>query len=381
MSNRSGHASEKRDYYEVLSVSRTATPDEIKKAYRKLAIQHHPDKNPDDKTASEEKFKEASEAYSVLSDPGKRSRYDQFGHAGIGGAAGGFDPTQFTDFSDIFGDMFGLGDLFGGGRQGGQRSRSRRGSDLRYNLSITFEEAAFGVKKQIKIPRNDTCPKCSGSGSRAGSKPTTCQRCGGAGQVRTQRGPLIMAHTCSACQGQGQVISDPCKTCAGHGIVPTERTISVSIPAGVDNENQLRVSGEGEAGMNGGPTGDLYVLIHVNEHTEFEREGQHVMSTLPIGFVQAALGATVKVKTLEGEEPLHIPEGTQTGARFRIKGKGIPQVNGHGRGDHFVFVRVVTPTNLTRDQKKLLEGLAEEPIANGDQSEKTLSQKVKELFS
>ena len=382
MPSKSGHASEKRDYYDVLGVSRTASPEEIKKAYRRLAIQFHPDKNPDDTTGSEEKFKEASEAYSVLSDPAKRGRYDQFGHAGVGGAGGpgGFDPSTFSEFSDIFGDLFGFGDVFGG-RQGGRRSRNRRGADLRYDLAITFEEAAFGVKKQIKIPRNDVCSKCHGTGARAGSGPTTCSRCGGAGQVRTQRGPLIMAHTCAACHGQGQVIADPCKTCHGQGLVPTEKTISVNIPAGVDSENQLRVSGEGEAGNNGAPPGDLYVLLHVKEHPEFQREGQHVISAVPIGFSLAALGGQIKVKTLEGEEPLHIPESTQTGARFKLRGKGIPQVNGHGRGDHYVFVRVVTPTNLTREQRALIEQLGDTPAGEGEANEKTLSQKVKALFS
>lgn len=380
---RSGHASEKRDYYDVLGVARSASPEDIKKAYRRLAIQFHPDKNPDDKAAAEEKFKEASEAYSVLSDPAKRSRYDQFGHAGVGGAAGqsGFDPTTFSEFSDIFGDLFGFGDIFGGGRSGSRRSRSRRGADLRYDLAITFEEAAFGARKQVRIPRNDACSKCGGTGARAGSGPTTCPRCGGAGQVRTQRGPLIMAHTCASCHGQGQVIADPCKTCHGQGVVPTEKSLNVNIPAGVDSENQLRVAGEGEPGINGGPAGDLFVLLHIREHPDFQREGEHVISTVPIGFSLAALGGSVKVKTLEGEESLHIPEGTQTGARFKLRGKGIPHLNGHGRGDHYVFVRVVTPTNLTREQRQLLEQLDEPQPSDGELSEKTLSQKVKDLFS
>lgn len=380
MPNRSDVSNQKRDYYEVLSVSRSASPEEIKKAYRKIAMQWHPDKNPDNKKESEEKFKEAAEAYSVLSDPQKRSQYDRFGHAGVAGAGmGGFDPAAFSEFSDILGDFFGLGDLFGGGSR--RRGRSNRGADIRYSLSISLEEAAFGVKKRIKVPRTDSCPACKGSGAKSGTGPVACRSCRGAGQVRYQQGFLTIARTCPTCGGAGKVLADPCKECRGEGRIPTEKTLSVNIPAGVDTESHLRISGEGEAGMQGGPPGDLYVVIHVQEHPVFERREDHLVCTVPISFAQAALGAQINVPTLEADEPLTIPEGTQTGSRFRLKGKGIPHLNGHGRGDLYVFVRVVTPTKLTREQRQLLEQLNLEPGSDGASAEKTLSQKVKDLFT
>ncbi|MBI2819630.1 MAG: molecular chaperone DnaJ [Acidobacteria bacterium] len=380
MPNRSDVSNQKRDYYEVLSVSRLASPEEIKKAYRKIAMQWHPDKNPDNKKESEEKFKEAAEAYSVLSDPQKRSQYDRFGHAAVTGAGvGGFDPAAFSEFSDILGDFFGLGDLFGGGSR--RRGRSNRGADIRYSLSISLEEAAFGVKKRIKIPRTDSCPACKGSGAKPGTAPVACRSCRGAGQVRYQQGFLTIARTCPTCGGAGKVLADPCKECRGEGRMPTEKTLSVNIPAGVDTESHLRISGEGEAGMQGGSPGDLYVVIHVQEHPVFERREDHLVCTVPISFAQAALGAQIKVPTLEGDEPLTIPEGTQTGSRFRLKSKGIPHLNGHGRGDLYVFVRVVTPTKLTREQRQLLEQLNLEPGSDGASADKTLSQKVKDLFT
>ena len=380
MPSRSDTSNGKRDYYEILGVARSATPEEIKKAYRKLAMQWHPDKNPDKKKESEEKFKEAAEAYSVLSDAGKRSQYDRFGHAGVSGpGAGGFDPAAFSEFSDILGDLFGFGDLLGG--SGRRRGRSHRGSDLRHDLTITFEEAAFGVKKKIKISRTDSCPTCQGTGAKPGTAPVVCRSCGGAGQVRYQQGFLTIARTCPTCGGAGKVLTDPCKECRGEGRVRVEKTLSVSIPAGVDTESHLRVSGEGEAGTQGGPSGDLYVVIHVEEHPVFERREDHLVCTVPISFTQAALGTEIQVQTLESEEPLTIPEGTQTGARFRIKGKGIPHLNGHGRGDLYVFVRVVTPTKLTREQRQLLEQLEPEPDSDAPAAEKTLTQKMKDLFS
>jgi len=379
MPSRSDVSNQKRDYYEVLGVPREASPEEIKKAYRKLAIQWHPDKNPDNKKESEEKFKEASEAYGILSDPQKRSQYDRYGHAGVAGAGmGGFDPSTFSEFSDIFGDLFGLGDLFGGGSR--RRGRSNRGADIRYALSISLEEAAFGTKKRIKVPRTDTCPACKGSGAKPGTAPVVCQSCRGAGQVRYQQGFLTIARTCPTCGGAGKVLKDPCKECRGEGRISTEKTLSVSIPAGVDTESHLRISGEGEAGMQGGPPGDLYVVIHVQEHAVFERREDHLVCTVPISFAQAALGAQIKVPTLEEEESLTIPEGTQTGSRFRLKSKGIPHLNGHGRGDLYIFVRVVTPTKLSREQRQLLEQLEPEPNSDGASAEKTLSQKVKDIF-
>ena len=358
MPGRSHTSNGKRDYYEILEVSQSATPEEIKKAYRKLAIQWHPDKNPDNKKEAEDKFKEAAEAYSVLSDTNKRSQYDRFGHAGVSGAgAGGFDPAAFSEFSDILGDFFGFGDLFGGG--GRRRNRAQRGEDVRYDLEIAFEEAVFGLNAEIQVPRMEACDHCAGSGAEPGTRPSTCPTCGGAGKV----------------------ITDPCKDCRGEGRVNVEKTLSVSIPAGVDGESHLRVSGEGEAGIQGGPSGDLYVVIHVQEHAVFERREDHLVCTVPISFTQAALGAEIQVTTLEGEEPLTIPEGTQTGARFRLKGKGIPHLNGHGRGDLYVFVRVATPTKLTREQRQLLEQLEPEPDPQAPPAEKTLTQKMKDLFT
>ncbi len=367
----------KRDYYEVLGVPNSAPPEEIKKAYRKLAIQWHPDKNPDNHKEAEEKFKEAAEAYSVLSDAQKRGQYDQFGHAGVSGAGGGgagFDPSTFSEFSDIFGDLFGFG--------GGSRSRSRRGADFRYDMAISFEEAAFGVKKTIRIPSTETCRKCKGSGANSGSGPSTCSHCKGSGQTRLQRGPLIIAQTCSSCFGSGRVINDPCHSCHGQGILEKEKSLEVTVPAGVDTGSRLRIVGEGEAGRQGSPAGDLYVILNVEDHPFFRREESHIICSVPVGFTQAALGAQIEVPTLDGMETLQIPEGTQTGARFKLRGKGIPHLNGHGRGDLYVLVKLVTPANLTREQKKLLKTL--DAVANLDDyniNERSFSQKVKDMFS
>lgn len=374
----------KRDYYEVLSVSRTASDDEIKKAYRRVAMQWHPDKNPENKAEAEEKFKEASEAYSVLSDSQKRAAYDRFGHAGVsssGGGFGGFDPSTFGDFSDILGDFFGFGDAFGGG--GRKRSRVQRGADLRYDLEISFEEAVFGVKTRIKIPKAETCSVCGGSGAKAGTSATTCSTCGGRGQVRYQQGFFAVTRTCSTCSGTGQVVKDPCKTCRGEGRVRSEKTLSVSVPAGIDSDSRLRVLSEGEAGVHGGPAGDLYVVIHVKEHPFFERDEQDLYCRVPISFTQAALGADIEVPMLDenAKETLRIPAGTQSGTRFRIRGKGVPQVNGHGRGDLHVIADVTIPTHLTKEQRKLLEQLAAIIQPDNRPTEKKLYEKVKDLFS
>jgi molecular chaperone DnaJ len=347
----------KRDYYEILGITRTATDVEIKKAYRKLAVQHHPDKNPGDHTA-EEKFKEAAEAYSILSDPQKRAAYDRFGHQGVSGAGAGagFDPG-FSNIEDIF-DMFGFGDMFGG-RSSRGRSAVQRGSDLRYDLEIMLEDAAAGVDEKLKIPRLETCETCEGSGAEPGTQPETCITCGGSGQTRYQQGFFSVMRTCPNCQGKGRIIRTPCKECRGQGRIEKERNLEIKIPAGVETGSRLRVAGEGEAGVNGGPSGDLYVVIHVKQHENFERQGADLYSAVPVTFAQAALGAEIKVKTLDGEEDLKIPAGTQTGTVFRLKGHGMPNLSGRGKGDLFVAVSLVTPKTLTKEQRKLLEQLAQ----------------------
>ncbi|MFN6962909.1 MAG: molecular chaperone DnaJ [Pyrinomonadaceae bacterium] len=370
----------KRDYYEVLGVSRTATDVEIKSAYRKLAVQFHPDKNPGDSEA-EERFKECAEAYAVLSDAQKRAAYDRFGHAGVGSGGagagfGGFDPG-FSNIEDIF-DMFGFGDVFGGRGGGRRRSAVQRGADLRYDLEITLEEAATGKEQKLKIPRLETCGGCSGSGAEKGTQPETCITCGGAGQTRYQQGFFSVMRTCPNCQGSGRIVRDPCKECRGSGRVEKERSLEIKIPAGVETGSRLRVSGEGESGVNGGPPGDLFVVVHVREHEHFERQGNNLYSAVPITFAQAALGAEITVRTLEGEEPLKIPAGTQTGTVFRIKNHGMPNLGGRGRGDLFVAVQLVTPKTLTKEQRKLLERLAE--IEDKDFGDESLMDKVRNIF-
>lgn len=354
----------KRDYYEVLGVARDASAQEIKKAYRRLAVKYHPDRNPDDKEA-EERFKEAAEAYAVLSDDGKRQRYDRFGHQGVGGASGspfsgGFDPNTFGDFADILSEMFG----FGAGAAGGGRGRGRgpsRGADLRYDLSLSFEEAAFGTTESLRIPRLEACEECDGSGSEGGKPPETCSACRGRGQVGYRQGFLTVARTCPQCGGSGTQISDPCARCRGDGRVETERSIEVTIPAGVDHGSRLRLTGEGEHGRRGGPAGDLYVVISVEPHERFVREGATVLSEETVGFPQVVLGATVEVETLHGPASLEIPPGTPPGHEFRLRGKGIPRVNGSGRGDHLVRVKVDVPhpRDLSDDEVELLRQLAE----------------------
>jgi len=368
----------KRDYYEILGVAKTATDVEIKAAYRKLAIQHHPDKNPDDHTA-EDKFKEAAEAYSVLSDANKRSAYDRFGHSGANGQGfGGFDGQGFSNIEDIF-DLFGFGDMFGGaGRGGGRRSSAQRGADLRYDLEISLEEAAHGKEEKLRIPRLEKCSECNGKGAEKGSEPETCITCQGSGQTRYQQGFFSVMRTCPNCAGKGQIIKNPCKKCHGAGRVEKEKTLEIKIPAGVETGSRLRVNGEGEAGVNGGPTGDLYVVLHVAEHETFERQGANLYSAVPVTFAQAALGAEIKVKTLEGEEDLKIPAGTQTGTVFRIKSQGMPALGGRGKGDLFVAVTLITPKTLTKEQRKLLEQLAE--IEDTEFQDESFMDKVRNIF-
>lgn len=372
-------ATSKRDYYEILGVTRSVTEQDLKSAYRKLAHQHHPDKNPDDPHA-EERFKEAAEAYTVLSDPEQRSRYDRFGHAGVSSAASAaWGAPGFGGIEDILGDLFGFGDVFGAaGRGGSRRSAQQRGADLRYDLEISLEQAATGMNPQLRIPKLEACETCSGSGTRPGTQPETCKACEGAGQVRFQQGFFSVSRTCGNCRGTGQVITSPCESCRGMGRVEREKQIEVKIPAGVETGSRLRLQREGESGAYGGAPGDLYVVIHVAEHELFERQGNNLYASVPITFAQAALGSEIKVKTLNGEDSLKVPAGTQTGTVFRVRGQGMPVLGGRGRGDLFVSVSVVTPTMLTREQRKLLEQLSQ--IETKDLEDKKLSEKVRDIF-
>jgi len=369
----------KRDYYEILEINRNASETEIKKAYRRLAIKYHPDKNPGDKEA-EEQFKELSEAYAVLSDSQQRATYDQFGHAGLGGG-GGFSSGGFnfggTPFEDLFGDIF--GDIFGGGG-GARRGRGRRGDDLRYNLTISFEEAAFGLETKVQVPRHQPCETCDGSGAAAGTSPRTCTTCQGHGQVRYQQGFFSLTRPCPECNGAGKVIDSPCKDCKGSGRIRKKKSISLKIPAGVETGTRLKLSGEGEAGSQGGPPGDLYVVITVAEHPIFQREGREVLCELPISFTQAALGCECEVPTLDGKVKMKIPAGTQSGKVLKLAGKGIPSLQGYGRGDQLVIVRVETPSKLTARQKELLEEFAREAGEDVHPMGKSFFDKVKELF-
>ena len=346
----------KRDYYEILGVERGCSEKEIKAAYRRLALQFHPDKNPGDK-AAEEKFKEAAEAYAVLSDADKRAGYDRFGHQGAQ-SFGGFDPSTFGDFSDILGDLFGFGGFGGGGRG---RGGAEAGADLRYDLTLTFEEAAFGLGRKLEIPRLEGCEECGGSGAAAGTKPQPCTACGGRGQVRFTQGFFTLARPCPTCRGEGMTISDPCKGCRGEGRVERVKSLEVKIPAGIDSGARLRLVGEGEHGRRGGPAGDLYVVIAIAPHERFEREGTHVHAEVEIGYGQAALGAKVEVETLHGAKELEIPAGTHHGETFRLRGQGIPRLGGSGKGDHVahVAIRVPRPSELTDEQRDLLAKLAE----------------------
>jgi molecular chaperone DnaJ len=369
----------KRDYYEILGVSRTASDQELKSAYRKLAMQYHPDRNPGDQEA-EEKFKEAAEAYSVLSNADNRARYDRYGHAGVGSSAAsggaGWPGRGFSGFEDIFGDIF--SDLFGATQ--GQRGRPQRGSDLRYDLDITLEEAAAGHKTQINIPRLENCESCYGTGAADGAAPVTCNQCNGAGQIRFTQGFFSVSRTCGQCRGTGRMITNHCKKCRGAGMVEKERTLDVKIPAGVDTGARLRITGEGEAGPQNGPRGDLYVFISVKEHELFERQGNNLYVSVPVTFSQAALGAEISVPTLEENETLTIPEGTQNSSIFSIKGKGIVSLQGQGRGDLFVVINVRTPAKLNREQRKLFEQLAELEQKQSESASRKFSDKVKDIF-
>jgi molecular chaperone DnaJ len=376
----------KRDYYEVLGVGRSAREQEIKSAYRRLALQFHPDRNPGNPEA-EEQFKECSEAYAILADPEKRALYDRFGHAGVGAAAGGgigFDPSVFQDFGDLFGnlgDIFGFGDLFGG--QGRRRSRAQRGGDLREDLTLAFEEAVFGHVTSLEMRRHETCDACKGSGAAPGKGATTCSTCGGRGQVITSRQGFLafsVARTCPACGGAGAVVLDPCVKCKGRQRVVRERILEVKVPAGVEDGTRIRYAGQGDAGVHGGPAGDLYVVLHVNEHKFFEREGKDLYCAVPVSFTQAALGAQIRIPTLDGEYELRVPEGTQSGTVFRIRGKGVPVLNGHGKGDLFVEVRVQTPAKLSKPQRELLQKLEALSELENRPERRSLLGKVKEIF-
>ncbi len=341
----------KRDFYQVLGVPRNATEDAITKAYRRLAMKYHPDRNPDDKEA-EERFKEAKEAYEILTDAQKRGAYDQYGRAGLDAARGagqGFSPSDA--FGDIFGDMF--GDIFGGGRRGG-RSAVYRGADLRYELALGLEQAVFGTATEIDFQTVKECTDCGGTGAARGHTPVTCDACGGAGQVRISQGIFAVQQTCPRCKGRGAIIKEPCPTCAGHGRMRANKRLSVKVPAGVDNGDRIRLAGEGEAGRNGGPPGDLYVEIAVREHPIFERDGAHLSCEVPVAFTTAALGGSVEVPTLEGQAAIKIPGGTQSGRVFRLREKGIKPVRGGATGDLFCRVVVETPVDLNSEQKELL---------------------------
>ncbi len=357
--------SNKRDLYEVLSVSRQATKIEIKKSYRKLAMKHHPDRNPDDAQA-EESFKEAKTAYEVLSDDQKRAAYDQHGHAGIDGAAGGHGGggAGFGGFGDVFGDIF--ENMFTGGQQGGGRSQAHRGSDLRYNLDLTLEAAAKGSEVEIKIPTQAGCKPCGGSGAKAGTRPQACTTCGGVGQVKVQQGFFTIQQTCPSCQGEGRVITSPCGSCHGAGRVRDSKKLKVKVPAGVDDGDRIRLTGEGEIGSHGGPAGDLYVQVNLKEHAIFQRNENDLSCEVPISFVAAAIGGQIDVPTLDGRVNLKVPAETQSGKVFRLRGKGVKSVRGYGTGDLLCKVVVETPVHLSKEQKKMLNDFDETILAGED---------------
>lgn len=344
-------------------------------------MQYHPDRNPDNPEA-EEKFKEVTEAYAVLVDGEKRSLYDRFGHAGVSGTGAGpvgFDPSVFQDFSDIFGEFFGFGDLFGGGG-GRRRTRAQRGADLREDVTLEFDEAVFGTETKVTVRRHELCEVCHGTGAAPGKAPATCRACGGRGQVRYQQGFFSISRTCPTCQGAGSVITDPCPQCEGEARVLRQKTVDAKVPAGVEDGTRIRFAGLGEAGAFGGPAGDLYVVLHVKEHPFFDREGNDLRCVIPVSFTQAALGTEIVVPTLEGDHKLKIPEGTQSGSTFRIRNRGVPVLNGRGKGDLFVDIRVQTPSKLTKRQRELLlelEGMAH--VENKPQNRSLLG-KVKDIF-
>lgn len=379
----------KNDYYELLGVQKSASAEELKKAYRKLAVKYHPDKNAGDK-AAEEKFKEISEAYEVLSDAQKRKMYDQFGHAGVGqgGPGGGFEGFGQGGFgggasmNDIFGDIF--GDLFGGGGQrgrgGARRSRGQPGADIRTQIDITFEEAAKGTEKVITIPKTASCETCSGSGAKPGTKPETCRTCQGRGEMTYQQGFFAISRPCTTCNGTGQTIPSPCTTCHGSGAVKKRAQIAVKIPAGIDTGQRLKLANEGEAGTQGGPPGDLYVVVNVLEHDFFTREEADVLCDVPVTFIQASLGAEIEVPTLDGKVKLKVPEGTQSHKVLRLKGKGMPYLGSPSRGDQLVRVIVETPTKLTREQKEILRQFGESGADNAHPMHKNFFDRMRNLF-
>lgn len=379
--------STKRDYYDILGVDKNADAQAIKKAYRKLAMKYHPDRNPDNKEA-EEKFKEVNEAYEVLSDENKRRTYDQFGHEGVNGQGGfggqGFGGQGFGGFEDIFGDVF--GDIFGGGF-GNSRTRRRgpeRGSDIRHSINISFEEAAFGKKTSIKLNRSEECSECNGSGAKVGTSKKTCPTCNGAGEVRTvQRTPfgnIASSRICSTCEGEGEVIESPCPKCSGRGSTRKVKTIEVDIPAGIDDGQMIKLSGQGEIGNKGGPRGDLYLVINVERHPLFTREGTDIHFEMPITFVQAALGDEIEVPTLDGKVKYKVPEGTQTGTVFRLREKGIPRIRGNSRGDQYVKVVVDVPKKLNESQKDILREFAKECGEEVHERQNSFLKKIEKLF-
>jgi molecular chaperone DnaJ len=376
----------KRDYYEVLGVAKNATDEDIKKAYRKLAMKHHPDRNQGgDGKKSEEKFKEAKEAYEMLSDPQKRAAYDQYGHAGVDPNAGGFrgGPEGFGGFAEAFGDIF--GDIFSGGAAGGRRGGQQiyRGGDLSYAMEITLEEAAQGKETQIRIPSWDTCETCKGSGAKPGTSPKTCPTCSGAGAVHLRQGFFSIQQTCPHCHGSGKIIPEPCTTCSGQGKIKRTKTLEVKIPAGINEGMRIRSAGNGEPGMNGGPSGDLYIEIRVKQHEVFERDGDDLHCTVPVGLTTAALGGSIEVPTLAGSAAIDLPEGTQHGKTFRLRGKGIKGVRSSYPGDLYCHVSVETPVKLTEHQRKLLKELDESLKKGGERhspGSASWTDRVKDLF-
>src|ERR1035437_4731133 len=370
----------KVDFYEVLPVSRDASDQELKTSYRKLAMQYHPDRNPNNPEA-EEQFKTCSEAYQVLSDPEKRAAYDRYGHAAFqnGGPAAGNPFGGAQDLGDIFGDLF--GEMFNMGGSGRRASRVQRGRDLRYDLTLEFEQAVFGVEKEISIQRLEACDDCRGTGSANGKAPASCTQCGGRGQVRFQQGFFSVAKTCSRGNGTGSMITDPCTGCRGEGLQAKKHSILVKVPAGVEQDTRIRYQGEGEAGRFGGPAGDLYVVLSVKAHKFFERDGDDLHCVMPISFPQAALGTELQIETLEGPATIKIPEGTQSGREFKLRGKGVPHLNEHGKGDLTVEIRVATPSKLSKTQKELLRQLSETIQVENTPTSRSLFAKMKDIFS
>lgn len=370
----------KRDYYEVLGVDKNADQAAISAAYRKLAMQYHPDRNPGDKEA-EAKFKEAAEAYDVLHDAEKRARYDQYGHAGMDAGMGG--GAQFHDVNDIFeafGDMFGFGDLFGGGRRSGGRQRPRRGGDVRCFVKLTLKEASTGVKKTVKFKRHEHCKTCSGTGAKAGSEPETCPYCNGRGQIVQSQGFFSVQSVCPKCHGTGKIIKDPCPDCRGSGLTEASVERDIEIPAGIDDSTQMRIQGEGEPSPNGGPNGDCYVSIQITEHPIFTRDGNNLVCRVPISYAQAALGAKIDIPTLDGTEPFEIPAGTPTGEVFRIKGKGMPELRSHRVGDLLAQVYIDVPKKLTKEHEEVLRKLAEIEDVNVSNGRKGFLATIASLF-